>query len=352
MKVERLSIPVHTQYAELLQQLVAAEARGVTGSRTGSLVTKELRGRRYWYLQVREAAKQRQVYLGPDGDGTRAIVERFERMREQEVPLARERERLVAALVAGGALGTSAAETKVIAMLAAAGLFRLGAQVIRTHAFVVYANMFGVRWTGDTSRTADIDIAHDPRLSIALAEPGQGIDLSAELSRGAGELRFWPVPQLSHKQPSTSFRVAGRNLVLELLTPLRGKASGKPVLITALHAAAQPLPYLDYLLEGPERAVVLGGDGVLINVPDPARFALHKLIVAAVRPASSAAKARKDLQQAALLLDLLVEERPGSLSSAWDALTMRGRGWLAKVRASMSRLPDALRERLAAREIR
>src|SRR5438552_18735034 len=126
MSTDRLPVVVHTQYAELLQQLIAADARGVTGSRSGALVTKEIKGRQYWYLQIREASKQRQVYLGPEGDRTRAIVERFERARVEEQPGAREREQLVDALVAAGALRTSGAETQVIAMLAAAGLFHAG----------------------------------------------------------------------------------------------------------------------------------------------------------------------------------------------------------------------------------
>jgi hypothetical protein len=253
--------------------------------------------------------------------------------------------------VASGALGTSAAETKVIAMLAAAGLFHVGAQLVGTHAFVAYANMLGVRWTGDSSRTADIDIVHDPRLSVALAEPPDRIDLTATLSRGQGELRFWPVPQLNHKHPSTSFRVAGKSLVLELLTPMHARDREAPVFIDALQAAAHPLRFLDYLVEGPERAAVLGGDGVLVNVPDPARYALHKLIVAAVRPLSSAAKARKDLRQVELLLGVLLEDRPGAVAVAWEVLASRGRTWLAKARASLSRLSGALREQLAQRDI-
>jgi hypothetical protein len=124
-----------------------------------------------------------------------------------------------------------------------------------------------------------------------------------------------------------------------------------PVVIDALQAAARPLRYLDYLVEGPERAAVLGGDGVLVNVPDPARYALHKLIVAAVRPVSSAAKARKDLRQVELLLEVLLEDRPGALAIAWEVLASRGRRWLREARASLSRLPEALRGRLAQTDI-
>jgi hypothetical protein len=352
MAPDRLPLVVHTQYAELLQQLLAAEGRGMVVVRSGSVVTKEIRRRRYVYLQVREASKQRQIYLGPDDERTQAIVARLEQARAEEQPLARERERLVAGLVAAGAHGTSSAETKVIAMLAAAGLFRAGAQIVGTHAFVAYANMLGVRWGGDATRTQDVDVAHDPRLSVAFAEPPEPVNVLAALAAGDTDLRFWPVPQLNPKQPATSFRVAGRSLVVELLTPLRPRGSDKPIELPNLGAAAQPLRYLDYLLEGPERAAVLGADGVLISVPEPARFALHKLLVAAVRPASAAAKARKDVAQASLLLQVLLEDRPASIETAWGELERRGAAWVKKVRGSLERVSPGLRARLAARSVR
>ncbi len=40
--------------------------------------------------------------------------------------------------------------------------------------------------------------------------------------------------------------------------------------------------------------MTVSADGVLVNVPAPARFALHKLVVAAMRPAALQAKAAKD----------------------------------------------------------
>ncbi|MBL3684602.1 hypothetical protein F2981_18295 (plasmid) [Sinorhizobium meliloti] len=48
-------------------------------------------------------------------------------------------------------------------------------------------------------------------------------------------------------------------------------------------AAAQPLRFLDYLIYHPIRAVLLHGAGVLVNVPAPQRYAIHKLIVASRR---------------------------------------------------------------------
>jgi hypothetical protein len=40
---------------------------------------------------------------------------------------------------------------------------------------------------------------------------------------------------------------------------------------------------------------------LLVNVPSPARYALHKVVIARRRATGQAAKARKDIQQATLL---------------------------------------------------
>ena len=42
-------------------------------------------------------------------------------------------------------------------------------------------------------------------------------------------------------------------------------------------ANAAPVRYLDYVLEDAQPAAVVNGGGVLVRVPSPARFAIHKL---------------------------------------------------------------------------
>lgn len=121
-----------------------------------------------------------------------------------------------------------------------------------------------------------------------------------------------PVPPLDPRQPSTSFKVRGAGLRVDLLTTVSGRRKTGPVPIPRLRAAAQPLPFLDFILEHPVRGAVVNGGGVLVNVPDPARFALHKLIVAGERDVLMHAKREKDLHHSAQLLSLLVDGRPGA----------------------------------------
>ena len=83
--------------------------------------------------------------------------------------------------------------------------------------------------------------------------------------------------------------------------------------------------------------------GVLVNVPSPARFAVHKLWVAQRRNVSEHAKARKDIRQAGQILEVLLEDRRNDVDEAFGALTPS----MAKlVRRSCVTLDDSLRKRL------
>jgi len=177
--------------------------------------------------------------------------------------------------------------------------------LVGTHAFLVLGNVLGVRWDGGSIRTQDIDIAAEPSLSIVF--PGPGSDIPSVLE--ALQMGFIPVPQLDPRRPSTSFVVRGKGLRLDLLTPLRGRRVQKPVFIPRLKAAAQALPFLDFLITRPLRGAIVDGGGVLVNVPDPARFAIHKLIVSGERETVMHTRREKDLNQAAQVFSILLEDR-------------------------------------------
>ena len=75
-----------------------------------------------------------------------------------------------------------------------------------------------------------------------------------------------------------------------LVTPLhRGGAA--PYVHPQLNITLQPLPFMEYSLEKFEQAVVFGNEGsVLVNVPSPERYALHKLLVFGERSGNFRAK--------------------------------------------------------------
>ena len=90
--------------------------------------------------------------------------------------------------------------------------------------------------------------------------------------------------------------------------------------------------------------VSLYRSGVLVQVPRPERFAIHKLIVAARRKAGpDSLKARKDRAQADFLIGALAELRSDELHEAHEEALGRGVRWRERIEDSLSRLPEAAR---------
>jgi hypothetical protein len=73
-----------------------------------------------------------------------------------------------------------------------------------------------------------------------------------------------------------------------------------------------------------------------VNLPQPARYALHKLIVSQVRDFASNAKSGKDLYQAYQILSLLQEDCPYDIKPAWENLIARGPDWKKYAEAGLS----------------
>jgi hypothetical protein len=85
---------------------------------------------------------------------------------------------------------------------------------------------------------------------------------------------------------------------------------------------------------GGETMVLPAGDPSLVRLPQPGRYALHKLIVSQERDATATDKKRKDLLQARLMIELLKEDRPGDIALAWENLANRGANWMKKVESA------------------
>ncbi|MEJ1937737.1 GSU2403 family nucleotidyltransferase fold protein [Nostoc sp. NIES-2111] len=132
---------------------------------------------------------------------------------------------------------------------------------------------------------------------------------------------------------------ARRGFLFDLLPQRRGGDDPDPIPVPVLRAAPPPSQHLKYLLGDAVPAVLLQGAGTLVKVPAPARYAVHKLIVAQKRHVSSAAKRAKDLEQARSLIDALRERDRWSLADALEDARGRGeKGWREPIERSLAEL--------------
>lgn len=151
------------------------------------------------------------------------------------------------------------------------------------------------------------------------------------------------MPSVNAKGQASAFANA-TGFTIEFLTPNWGsdEHQGKLTLMPALGgASAEPLRYLDFLLYNPVRSVLLHNTGVLVNVPAPERYVVHKLIVVTHRrhDPEDLAKASKDAAQAGTLLEAMAaERRPADVGAVWMEAWQRGPKWREALTAGRFRL--------------
>ncbi len=330
--MERLPLETQTLYAELMEHLTGNEAQRTIGHVPGCFTVKTVKGNPYYYYQYSEpGGRARQCYVGRKTEELDRVVERFQAERRLIHVESSRIQRLCALLRAGGALTTDTVSGRVLKALADSGVFHLDGVLLGTHAFLIMGNLLGVHWDHAAMRTQDIDIGGTQHMSVGLP------DLKANVPEALEglEMGFVPVPPFNPKDPSTSFRVRRNPVRVDVLTPERRPGRERTVFIPRFNVSAQPLRFLDFLMSEPVRGAVIDGGGVLVNVPQPARFALHKLMVSCERDVTAQTKVAKDLAQAAQLLEVLMDERPGDLSLAWEAVARRGTGWVKRVRRAL-----------------
>jgi len=97
------------------------------------------------------------------------------------------------------------------------------------------------------------------------------------------------------------------DLSMEFLVPERGRGSDKPYLIPQLSINAQPLRFLDFLIEN---TIPLNAEGLHIRLPHPAAYALHKFIIFKRR--SKAEKHDRDIEGALRVFNELIHHKKHS----------------------------------------
>jgi hypothetical protein len=213
----------------------------------------------------------------------------------------------------------------VIPRLKEFGFFRAGGVLVGTHAFPSYANVPGVRWL-NPEQTADVDFAHAGRnVSIALPASVRAQPHSALTTMEGG---FLPLIQYRGGAGASYRHRDEPEFQIDFLTP-RTADNDDPIAIENLDVALQPLRFMEFSLEDAHQATLFDPSGrcVVVGLPAPERYAIHKLLIIGERGASFRSKVSKDLAQAAALLEYFSETDPEAVRATWHDALARGPGW-------------------------
>ena len=297
----------------------------------GQFVKVKSKDREYWYFQLYGDGARTRRYVGPVLENAiTQRVEAFGRLKDDFT----ERREIVKALTSSPPQ-PDALTGNIIDALWKAGFFRLRGVLVGTVPFQTYGGLLGMKLPGTAIMTQDSDFTQFKAILDAvddtlppILETLHGVDKTFE---PVATLDGLAAVAFSNKQ---KYRV-------EFLTPNRSKNEygSRPAYMPALGgASAQPLRYLDYLIHEPVWSVVLHRGGIPVRVPQPARYAVHKLIVSTLRPARSRAKSDKDLIQAGILIEALSVRRSFELGEALHIAETSGPKWKAAIERAITGL--------------
>jgi hypothetical protein len=318
-----ISAAAQASYAGLDVAARDADMRRNIANLPGGFTSKRVHGKVYWYYQNKNpGGAPRQIFVGPDDSATHDLMSRH---AEPGAKVFHESlQKLTRAALELGCADIPLKHGRVIGRLLDHGFFKAGGLLVGTHAFLAYQNMFGVRWSAGAF-TLDLDFAHSGKnLSLALAS---NIQIDAIKAIDSLEMGFIPVvSQTTFKKPDEP------DFDLDFLTTY-GRSKQKPVYVPSLNLTLQPLKFMELSLEDPMKSTLLFRNGPLVvNIPRPQRFVLHKLIVHGERSKEQRVKANKDLVQAACLMDYLLEHDSDLVNESWQDVISRGPGWKSRLR--------------------
>jgi hypothetical protein len=326
----RLPLSVHTTYQDLLES-----HRGHTIAEIkGTPFLRRLPQGNYWYARQRIGDRPVDRYIGPDTEDIRKRIERIRETIEDRKAFERRCALLVAQL-RGAGLSTPDRQTgSILNAMARVGVFRLGGTLVGTHAFRLYGAELGANFAAALAATEDVDVAAFENLKLAIHDK-----VDPSLADTFKALSLYPAPSFDPKGRTTKWRMKGGGATVEFLAP-RMQSKREIVGLEPLNVFAQTLPFLNFLIADPIPAVVLYRSGVLVQVPKPERYAIHKLIVAQRRSGPGLAKVPKDLAQAEALMKVMVEDRPQELLAAYERAMESGPKWRDALQASLKQRPE------------
>jgi hypothetical protein len=338
VSVKYLPHQLQTVYAELIDR--CNEATFVNDfPASGTFRVKLVKGRRYCYYQyskiVGKDSFQKERYVGPDSEKIRELITNHRQLKSDF----QERRDKILLLKGAGVVAPLDLYGDIIEAMASAGVFRMRACLVGTLAFQTYEALFGVLFKKDYSFSGDVDVAQFREISIAIADTERISSLLAVIKEVDDS--FTGVCGLDVRDAPCKFKNKS-GVTVDILTPNRGADKSSPEPLQSIGTAGQLLRYLDYLIYKPIQAVVLHGGGVLVNVPQPAKFMVHKLIISQVR--ENPAKIEKDLWQAESLMRVILDKDKYSAFEAFREAVQRGKKWEQNVLRGMDRIDSEVKE--------
>ncbi len=281
-------------------------------------------GKEYWYHVMRDSTApsgRRTSYAGLVGDpDVDALVERHGHEHARH----KLQKETASMLRRSGLPAPDPMEGKLTQAFQRAGLFQAGSILVGSVAYQAYGGILGVKLSGALHRTQDIDLAQDREIALHVGHTGQKLEDFQDILKSV-DASF--APKLNPSYPNagpTRYENASKYKV-DLLTAHKNSDRDRraPVAIPIMPGAAlQPLDLMEFLIKNPIRSALLYEDGVAVVVPDPVRYALHKVTISQMRGLSGeAGKDSKDRMQAAELVRAIEHAgRTSELAEAWSEL--------------------------------
>jgi hypothetical protein len=274
----------------------------------GSMTFKTVARRDYLYRKTGTIWKS----LGPRDENTELAHERFhqgrEALRQRTATLAHRLNELAAVNRAMRLGRMPLVAARILRALDFAGLMGSAVDIAGTHCLFAYERMAGVRIDSQLVATGDIDILLDARTNLKLL--GRNLPESGWL----GLLQ--QIDRSFRLLAKGDFRAANdEGFMVDLITPQGPDPMKSGDLIPGRDhddLTAVEIEGLIWLVNSPKiEVIVLDARGypLLMSVPDPRSFALHKLWVSE-RTDRDAIKKRRDRDQAHLTARLIAEHLP------------------------------------------
>ncbi len=294
--METNDIAIRTLFAEFQEAVFKRFALEKEAGGGWTFISKQIKGKKYWYQQCYVDGKPTQKYYLPSTpENDKAVLKKREESSEKNALMKKllvDEQKRSAMLKRGGVPGLDHLTSSVVSALSENFLAYKGGVLVGSHAFQTYSGMFGATFEKSSLRTLDIDIACE-------------------------------------------------NSIMTYAVPLRGKPRGIVRIKNMVDVAAVPLRFLDFLIKEPVDSVLIGvRGGIPVTVPHPARYAIHKLIINSQRPVTESAKSAKDIMQAEQMILICAKEQPYELKSAFNEAAKQGPKWKRYIKRGMLKLSD------------